>query len=53
MFYINALISLIGANLKIYGFVDWSWKIILSPIWITFSLYIIISILIILFKEEE
>ena len=44
----TGLITIVFIILKLVGTIDWSWWWVLSPLWITFALFILIFILILL-----
>ena len=44
----TGLLTIVFIILKLIGKIDWSWWWVLSPLWITFALFILILILILI-----
>ena len=44
----SGLLTIVFIILKLIGKIDWSWWWVLSPLWITFALFILILILILI-----
>jgi hypothetical protein len=42
---LTTLLTVLFIGLKLTDYIDWSWWWVLSPLWITFVIYIIMSIL--------
>ena len=47
------LLGIVFIVLKILGYIDWSWWIVLSPIWGSFLLGIIVFFLILFWKFNQ
>lgn len=44
---------LVGITLKMMGYIDWSWWLILAPVWISMSIGIVMAIIIIIIDAWE
>jgi len=47
----TSLLTLLFIALKLTGYIQWSWWWVLSPIWISFSLIILIVIILLMISE--
>ena len=48
----TGLLQILFIALKLTGFIDWSWIWVLSPIWISIILWVVIAVVIILIDNK-
>jgi len=46
---LGGLLTVLFVGLKLTGYIDWSWWWVLSPIWISFGIAILIFIVVLIF----
>lgn len=44
----SGLLTIVFIVLKLIGYISWSWWWVLSPLWISFALFIIIAIILLI-----
>ena len=47
------LLTLLYIGLKLTGYINWSWLVVLSPLWMTAIVYIALSIVLWILEREE
>ena len=47
------LLTLLYIGLKLTGYINWSWWVVLSPLWMTAIVYIALSIVLWILKRRE
>lgn len=49
------LLTILFIGLKLTGFIDWSWWWVLSPLWISFTLFVVVPgiVLIVIHLHEK
>lgn len=47
----GGLLTIVFITLKLTGYIDWSWWIVLSPLWVPMILFIVIALIVIIVKE--
>ena len=48
----TGLLQILFIALKLTGFIDWSWIWVLSPIWISIILWVVIAVVIVLIDNK-
>lgn len=44
----SGLLTIVFIVLKLIGYISWSWWWVLSPLWISFALFIVVAIIVII-----
>lgn len=47
------LLTLLYIGLKLTGYINWSWLVVLSPLWMTALVYIALSIVVWILERKE
>jgi len=47
------LLTLLYIGLKLTGYINWSWLVVLSPLWMTAIVYIALSIVLWILERKE
>lgn len=47
------LLTLMYIGLKLTGYINWSWLVVLSPLWMTAIVYIALSIVLWILERKE